>query len=266
MGKKINQYEPKTFKVSEKTDFTSDTFLLKVPCSMHPEPGQFVEVSVMGIGECPISVCSYSKNYIELLIRNVGNVTGKLALLKKGNSILIRGPYGHGYPMKDMVGKDIVIIAGGTGTAPPRSVIEYIEKNREKFHQVTIFMGFRDPTEVLFKDDIEKWSKQFNVTLCVDKCEDPSYSGQVGFVTDIFAKTDLSNENTAVIVCGPPIMMKIAIEKLKNNNFDDNQIFLSFERHMKCGVGKCGHCNVAGKYMCKDGPVFAYDTAKHFYD
>lgn len=266
MSKKINKYEPKTYKVSQKTDYTNDTFILKVPCSMHPKPGQFVEVSIMGIGECPISVCSYSKHYIELLIKNVGNVTGKIAKLKKGNQILIRGPYGHGYPMKDIVGKNIIIIAGGTGTAPPRSVIEYVEKNRDKFNKIFLFFGFRDPTEILFKEDIEKWSKQFNVNLCVDKCDNPDFNGKVGFVTDIFAGSEFPQENSAVLLCGPPIMMKIAIEKLKSKGFLDNQIYLSFERHMKCGVGKCGHCVVAGKYMCKDGPVFSYDEARDFYD
>jgi len=261
-----NPYEPRVYKVSERKDFTTDTFLLKVPCSMNPAPGQFVEVSVFGVGECPISVCSYSGGNIELLIRNVGNVTGKLAELKKGSPITIRGPYGTGYPMKNMEGKNIVIIAGGTGVAPPRSVIKYIEKHRKKYADVHMFLGFRDPSEVLFKEDIDNWSQKFNTTLTVDKCADPGFLGKVCFVTDAFSEISIKPDNTDVILCGPPVMMKVGVDKLKSKRFADNQIYLSFERHMKCGVGKCGQCVVAGKYMCKDGPVFSYEVARDFYD
>jgi len=261
-----NPYEPKNHKIIEKKQFTEDTVLFKVPSSANPLPGQFVEVSIMGVGECPISVCSYSNNYMELLVRNVGNVTGKICNLKKGNNMMIRGPYGTGYPMADMMGKNIAIIAGGTGVAPPRSVIEFVSKNREKYHDVQVFIGYRDPTEILFKDDIEEWSKQFKLTLTVDKCADPSFSGRVCFVTDAFGDADIIPENTVVILCGPPVMMKVGVDKLKAKGFVDNQIYLSFERHMKCGIGKCGHCVVAGKYMCKDGPVFNYTVAREFYD
>jgi len=261
-----NAYEPKAYKVSERQDFTKDTFLLKVPCGLNPAPGQFIEVSVFGVGECPISVCSYSSSYIELLIRNVGNVTGKLAELKKGSLIYIRGPYGKGYPMKEMEGKNIVIIAGGTGVAPPRSVIQFIQKYRKKYADVHMFLGFRNPGEILFPKDIDEWSQKFNTTLTVDQCADPSFSGKVCFVTDAFSEIDVKPDNTDVVLCGQPVLMKVGVDKLKRKKFTDNQIYLSFERHMKCGVGKCGHCVVAGKYMCKDGPVFNYEIARDFYD
>jgi len=259
-------YEPKPYKIAEKKQYTPDTFLFKVPAGINPMPGQFVEVSVLGVGECPISVCSYSSSHIDLLIRDVGNVTGKLAKLRRGSTILIRGPYGHGYPMAELVGKDIAVIAGGTGVAPPRSVIQYIQKNRDKYHDVHMFLGFRNPQEILFKEDIDEWSKDFKVTLTVDRCADPSFSGRVCFVTDAFGDADIVPGNAAVILCGPPVMMKVGVEKLLNKGFNDNQIYLSFERHMKCGIGKCGHCLVAGKYMCKDGPVFDYSVAREFYD
>ncbi len=266
MSKGTNPYEPKASKITENKMLTSDTALLKVSSGMNPDPGQFVEVSVMGIGECPISVCSYSKSHVELLVRGVGNVTKKIIKLEKGSSILMRGPYGTGYPMKDMEGKDIVVIAGGTGLAPPRSVIEYIEKNHKKYGKVSLFLGFRDPAEMLFREDIDMWKKRHDVTLTVDHCADPAYKGKVCFVTDAFSDADISPGNKAVILCGPPVMMNVCIERLKKKGFDDEQIYLSYERHMKCGVGKCGHCVVAGKYMCKDGPVFSYKDARNFYD
>ncbi len=266
MSRTNNPYEPKGFKITEKSMLTSDTALFKVSSGINPDPGQFVEVSVMGIGECPISVCSYAKGHVELLVRAVGNVTKKIIKLEKGGTILMRGPYGTGYPMKEMEGKDIVLIAGGTGLAPPRSVLEYVEKNHKKFGSVSLFLGFRDPAEMLFKEDIDRWTQKYNVTLTVDHCADPSYKGKVCFVTDAFAGADITPENKAVILCGPPVMMNVCIEKLKSKGFEDEQIYLSFERHMKCGVGKCGHCMVAGKYMCRDGPVFSYKEARDFYD
>lgn len=261
-----NPYEPKSYKITDRWDFTSDTFLLRVSCNLNPEPGQFVEVSVLGVGECPISVCSYSQNYIDLLIRNVGNVTSHLAKMKKGGSLLIRGPYGHGYPMSDMLGKNVAVIAGGTGVAPPRSVLEYVKKHRNEYHDVYLFLGFRDPEEILFKEDLEKWQRDFNLTVSVDKCADPTFTGKVCFVTDAFGDANIPVEGTSVVLCGPPIMMKVAVEKLEVKGFNDKNLYLSFERHMKCGVKKCGHCVVAGKYMCSDGPVFSYDVARGFYD
>ncbi len=261
-----NIYMPKTYKITDKKKFTADTVLFRISSGMDPEPGQFVEASYHGVGECPISVCSYSTQYMELLIRDMGNVTKKLTGLEKGSSIALRGPYGKGYPMKDMIGKSVVIVAGGTGVAPPRSVIEYIAQHRIDYHDVRIFLGFRNPKEILFKDDIEKWSKQFKLALTVDQCADPSFTGKVCFVTDALGDADITRDNTVVLLCGPPIMMKIAADKLGQKGFEDSQVYMSFERHMKCGLGKCGHCVIAGKYVCKDGPVFSYATARGFYD
>jgi sulfhydrogenase subunit gamma (sulfur reductase) len=119
---------------------------------------------------------------------------------------------------------------------------------------------------MLFKEDLVEWAKDFRLIHSVDQCADQNYKGKVCFITDAFSEANIASENTAVILCGPPVMMKVAIDKLKAKGFEDKQIFMSFERHMKCGIGKCGHCNVAGQYMCKDGPVFRYDIARDFYD
>ena len=261
-----NMYLPSPYRIIDRQNHTGDTALFRVACSMNPEPGQFVEVSVMGAGECPISVCSHNPGHIDLLVRRMGNVTGKIMQLDRGDNMLIRGPYGKGYPMKDMAGKGIVVIAGGTGIAPPRSVLQYVESNRHMFHEIKLFVGFRSPEEILFKQEIEHWRKAFSLTLTVDQCADPSFSGRVCFVTEAFADAEISPEGTVAIICGPPVMMNAAAQKLQKQGFSDSQMYLSFERHMKCGVGKCGHCMVAGKYMCKDGPVFSYAQARGFYD
>lgn len=261
-----NPYKTRRYTITDKRKFTEDTILFRLACGLDPAPGQFVEVSVHGIGECPISVSSCSSSYIDLLIRDMGNVTSKLVALEKGDTMDIRGPYGKGYPVADFESKNIVIIAGGTGVAPPRSVIEHIIRKRKRFGQVHIFLGFREPKEILFHKDIERWQSMFDVIFTVDKCADPNYQGKVCFVTDAFSEAQIPPEDAVAVLCGPPVMMKVACGKLQEKGYKDEQMYLSFERHMKCGIGKCGHCVIAGKYVCKDGPVFNYTVARGFYD
>lgn len=257
-----NVYMPQNYVIEDIEVQTSDTNLYKVKCDLNPLPGQFVEVSIPFLGECPISIASYDPEYIELLIRNVGSVTNAIFKLKKGDKIGIRGPFGRGYPMKEIEGRNILIIAGGTGVAPPVGVVKYIEKNRDKYGKVHIFLGFRTPNDMLFKKDIKRFEQKFSVQLTVDRADD-TWTCDVGLITTLMAKHDLDPKNTTVICCGPPIMIKCSIDQLKSRNFSDEQIYVSLERHMKCGIGKCGHCMIHGKYACKDGPVFRFDEVKN---
>lgn len=254
-------YEPKFYRILSKRQQTAGDYLLKVDCSMKHSPGQFVQCSVLGIGEAPISICSYAENYIELSVRSVGNVTKAIAGLKKGDLIGVRGPYGRGYPMELLKNNNVVIIGGGCGTAPLRGVIEYIEKNRKDFKEVYLFFGYRDINEILFMEDNRDWANKFNFNITLDKGA-KEWGGNVGLVTGILEKAQLDNTNKVVFICGPPIMIKFVIEVLKKKGFNNDQIFISYERHMKCGIGKCGHCMIHGKYTCKDGPVFRYDEVK----
>lgn len=245
-------------KIVKKIKQTEDTFLFRLEHPMAHDPGQFVQASVLGIGEAPISICSYSDKFIELDIRAVGNVSNKLCCLEEHDRMLIRGPYGKGYPMKDMKNKNLIIIGGGTGVAPVRGVIEYVREHRRSFKNVNIFLGYRDPDNILFKEDIKEWGKIFEVHQTLDRAPE-GYKGNIGLITKLLEDNHPSPKNTIAVICGPPIMIKFVIRLLKERKFKDSQIYISHERHMKCGIQKCGHCMIKGQYVCKDGPVFRYD-------
>jgi anaerobic sulfite reductase subunit B len=261
----INPFQTKNVKILDVKVQTADTKLFKLDYKIKHGPGQFAMVGKLGKGSCPISICSSSSKYVELCIRNVGNVTNFISQLKTGDKLEIRGPYGHGYPVDDFIGKNIVVIGGGTGTAPMRGVILYLEKHRNKFSRIDMFLGFRSPDEILFKSDIKRWEKLFNLYLTVDKA-DKKWKGNKGFIMPLLEKAKINKTNTIVVTCGPPIMIKFIIDKLKKMGFGDRQIYVSFERLMHCGVGKCGHCAVGGKLVCKHGPVFNYADAKDLVD
>src|SRR3989344_5750982 len=158
-------------------------------------------------------------------------------------------------------GNSVVIIGGGCGSAPLRSAVRYIEKNRNEFKDIYLFFGYRDVSEILFAEDNKRWEGIFNFNITLDK-GDEKWKGSVGFVTELVEKKDINNTDKVVFICGPPIMIKFVIRVLKKKGFNDDQIFISYERHMKCGVGKCGHCMIHGRYTCKDGAVFRYDEVK----
>ena len=259
-----NPYIPEKVKILRAEKQTYDASLLTLRYRTDYSPGQFLEVSVLNIGEAPISICSYSKQYTEILVRAVGNVTHHICSLKERDSLFIRGPYGKGYPMDKLKDRNIVIIAGGTGIAPLRSVIKYIEQNRNNFYDISIFLGFRTPREILFKRDLKLWEKLFNLSISIDKpCKE--WRKNVGFVHTIVDQFNFERD-TVALICGPPLMMKAVTEILKKKNFKDENIFMSYERLMHCGIGKCGHCMINDKYVCRDGPVFNYKEAKYLED
>ncbi len=255
------------FRIVKKEKQTEDTYLFRLEkpkkekIKLCYEPGEFFLVSVPGIGEAPFSVCACSKDFIEFNIRGLGDVTNHLIKLKPGDYLWLRGPYGTSYPMKELKGNSLVIIGGGTGVAPLRGVLKYVEERRADYDRVHAFFGFRDPNEILFKKDMKLWNRIFDLNLTVDKAP-KSYKGRVGLVTKVVEESGLNNKNKIAMVCGPPIMIKFTIQTLEKMGFHHDQIFVSFERRMKCGVGMCGHCMISGKYVCKDGPVFRYNKVK----
>lgn len=255
-----NEYIPFPVKILKKKVETADTFTLRLDWQVKHDPGQFIQISIPGIGEAPISISSYSTKYLEITIRKVGNVTNSLFVLKKGDEVLVRGPYGKGYPMKELKGNDIIFIGGGCGVAPLKGAIEYVEKNRNDFEKVYLFIGYRSPGDILFEDKHKTWENSFDLNLSVDSVPTKScYSGNVGFITQTVEKYNLDNKNKVVFMCGPPIMMEKTIEILKNKGYNDDQIFISAERLMYCAFGLCCHCMIHGKLTCIDGPVFRYD-------
>ncbi|MFW6285955.1 MAG: FAD/NAD(P)-binding protein [Nanoarchaeota archaeon] len=264
----LSENDVKFYKVDEITKQTSDEYLLRFNVPIEHNPAQFIQASILGIGEAPISICSYNDKYFEISVRAVGNVSSHICGLKKGEVLGIRGPYGNGYNMQHFYDNNIIIIGGGCGTAPVRGVIEYIKNNRGKFYNVDIFFGFRTKEDILFQKDFKEWtdkSMNLNIALSEDENTQPY---QKGFVTDLLndSTSIKSNENKIVIVCGPPIMIKMTCQKLLENGFNKDQIFFSEERHMKCGVGRCGHCMINDKYCCTDGPVFRYDEMEEYTD
>ena len=257
-------YLPNAYTVTDAFRESPDTVTLTVDIACHHEPGQFFQLSIPGFGESPISICSDSREHVKFNIREVGNVTRKLAELNAGDRVWIRGPYGHGYPMKTLAGNDLVVIGGGCGVAPLKGLIDYIENHRDEYGAVRLFLGYRSPDDVIFKRELDEWENKYHLTVTVDTNPDAScYVRTTGFVTDALKTADLSNLGTVAFLCGPPIMMNAAIGILSEKGFNDDQIFLSAERLMYCAIGACCHCMIRGKYTCIDGPVFRYDDIKH---
>ena len=255
-----NPYLPKSAKVVFFKRETKDNFLIRVDYKAKHDPGQFVQLLIPGIGEAPISIASYSEEFMDLNIREVGNVTNHLAKLKKGDTVYIRGPYGKGYPMEKLHGKNLIIIGGGSGVAPLKGILSYVDKNKNNFGEVSVYFGFRSPEDMLFKEETKLWKNKYQVNISVDKnpLKDRIHY-DVCFITNLVEKAKLNPENKVAFICGPPIMMKLTIDILKAKGFTEDQIYVSTERLMHCAMGICGHCMIHGKYTCKDGPVFRYD-------
>jgi len=225
-------------------------------------PGQFVEVSIAGIGEAPFGISSSParKGSFHLLLRRVGNLSGALHRLKAGDKVGIRGPFGTHFPVDGaMQGKDVLFICGGIGFVPVRSAIQFVLDNRRQFGRVTILYGTKSPAERLFCDETAVWAKAEDVTYMetVDR-GDPKWKGSVGVITTLLPRVKLTAADTVAVVCGPPVMYKFVLIELQNMGLQREQVYVSLERHMKCGVGKCGHCQINGVYVCQKGPVFRY--------
>lgn len=230
------------------------------------DPGQFVEVSLFGVGESPISICSSptDDNRIELCVRRAGRLTGALHRLEPGAEIGIRGPFGVGFPVVLMEGNNVLLIAGGLGLAPLRSLVHYIIDNRRDFGKVDILLGCRDPASMLFSDELSAWSKRIDLNFCcsVDHAS-PEWAGNIGLITALIPGVDLNPYKTYAVSCGPPVMYRHVVAELMKKGIPAAHIYLSLERHMKCGLGKCGHCQIQGLYCCRDGPVFCLDRIRH---
>ena len=229
---------------------------------MH-KPGQCAMLSMPGVGEALFSITSSptNKEYVEFSIKKCGCVTSWLHAAEVGQQITVRGPYGNGFPVEtEFKGQDMLFIAGGIGLAPVRSVINYVRDNRANYGKVDIVYGSRSKDDlVFFKEIIDEWKadSSINVHLTIDR-EQEGWDGHVGFVPTYVKELGFEPTKTAVL-CGPPIMIKFTLQGLSELGFDKKQVFTTLELRMKCGIGKCGRCNVGSKYVCKDGPVFRMD-------
>ncbi len=268
-----NPYRPWPARITSITELTATETLFEfrfiddcIREAFHHEPGQFVELSLFGVGEAPISISSSptKEGFIELCVRRAGRFTERLHQMQCGEIVGIRGPFGRGFPLEAMRGHDVLLVAGGLGIAPLRSLINNIHDERSDFGKVTIIYGSRNPSEVMFRHQFEMWRhrKDFDLYLTVDHADD-SWDGEVGLVTRPFANLQIDADNTFGALCGPPVMYRFVVEEMRKKHISYDRIYMSFERHMKCGVGKCGHCQIGHQYCCIDGPVFNYWEAKN---
>ena len=224
------------------------------------EPGQMLEVSVFGFGEIPIGYASSPTRTqtFDIVVRKVGRVSSAIAALEQGQILHVRGPLGHGFPLDKLRGHDILIVAGGIGLCPTRSLINYILDRRSEFKTFTLFFGVKTPQEQLFLEDLALWRKSTDVAYfeTVDRA-DENWKGNVGVITTLFKKVAV-DPGTRVIICGPPVMYKFVIAELDGIGVPRSNVYVDLERRMKCGIGKCGHCQINDKYVCLDGPVFCF--------
>lgn len=225
-------------------------------------PGQFVQISRLGYGEIPISVCSTPTrpDRFKICVRPVGHVSDALYNASEGDWVGIRGPFGRGFPVRNMRGRDILVAAGGIGLAPLRSLIQYMRDNREHYRRIIIVYGARNPSLILFREDVEAWNRDGDTELflTVDEADD-TWTGRTGVLTQpIKEEIQLNPRDTVAAVVGPPVMYRFVAMELLAKGVRNRRIFFSLERHFKCGIGKCGHCQLNGVYVCQDGPVFRY--------
>ena len=226
-------------------------------------PGQFVMLELPGCGEVAISISGSSSNkeFLELCVRKVGKVTGMLHRLEAGATVGIRGPFGTHFPMQEMVGFNVLLIAGGLGIVPLRSTIYWANEHRTDYKDITIFYGARDPGQILFDYQFEEWRKIYDLKmLTIVEHPDESWGEHVGMITDLFKEVPIDPDNTFAVVCGPPVMFKFVCTHLSELGLPRQRMFVSLERRMHCGMGKCCRCNVGSTFTCLDGPVFDYWT------
>jgi len=227
-------------------------------------PGQFCELSLFGKGEAPFGIASSptEKGSLKFTINKAGVVTTALHQVEEGTPIGIRGPLGNGYPIELFEGKNILVIGGGFAFTTLRSLIVYLlqPQNRSKVKEITVIYGARMPGLLLYKQELEEWAKTNGMKLVVTvDTGDKDWKGKVGLVPNVLEEVAPASENTYAVICGPPVMIKFTFPKLEALKFPNQRIYTSLEKRMKCGIGKCGRCNIGHLYICKDGPVFSYD-------
>lgn len=232
-------------------------------------PGQFNMLYLYGVGEVAISIVSdpKKKNILTHTIRAIGRVTRALQKLQPGDRIGIRGPYGRGWPLEQVKGKDVVVVTGGLGCAPSVSIISYILQRRTQYGNLSILQGVKHSDDFIFRKQYALWQKSphTEIHIAADQAG-PKWPWSVGYVTDMIDKLKLNPENTVAMMCGPEMMMNTAVKVLNKKGIPEHHIYLSMERNMECGIGQCGHCQYGGFFICKDGPIFAYSEIKALFN
>lgn len=264
---RTHTYIPRKAKIIKKYELCDDVIGLRLKItdkkvfSFHP--GQFVMLSVLGFGEVPIGITTSpkEKGYFEVAVRSVGMVTRKICALVEGDYIGVGGPFGNGFPLSEVKDKEVIIMAGGLGLAPLRSLIRHLQKSPKLVKSLTIINGAKCPKQLLYEDEYKKWAEFADVNLTVDDC-DSSWDGCTGNITKLFDRVKIKR-GSVLITCGPPIMFDSIIKRYAGKTVAEKDMYFLLERKMKCGIGKCQHCTCGEYYVCLDGPVFSYAKIKY---
>lgn len=263
---RTNEYIPFRSEILDVFRHTDIEYTFRMRYDGDVRPGQFFEVSIPKYGEAPISISGMGDDYVELTIRRVGKVTREVFERYVGDSLMLRGPYGNGFDVEKYKGKELVIIAGGTGLSPVRGVVEYFGRHPDEIESLTLIAGFKSPADILFLEELGRWKQTMKVVLTVD-CADEDTTCQIGLVTEHIPHLAFRKVGEAqAIVVGPPAMMRFSTQGLMAVGVREENIWISHERKMCCGLGKCGHCKINDVYVCLDGPVFNFSGARHLLD
>ena len=262
----MNPYLPFASEILEVVRHTEKEYTFRMAFEGDVRPGQFFEVSIPKYGESPISVSGIAPGLLDFTIRKIGHVTNEIFNYDVGDKIYIRGPYGNGFDLDRYRGKELVIVAGGTGVSPVRGVIEYFADHMDETKGIHVIAGFRDANEILFRADFARWRKVMDITMTLDAGE-PTEEYGIGLVTKYIPDLKINDPASAeAIIAGPPAMIKFAAKALAETGFPETHMWVDESRRMCCGLGKCGHCRVNDTYICKDGPVFNYAVGKQLSD
>ncbi|MDO4275370.1 MAG: anaerobic sulfite reductase subunit AsrB [Eubacteriales bacterium] len=261
-----NAYVPFLSEIKEVIKHTAVEYTFRMAYEGEVKPGQFFEVSIPKFGEAPISVSGIGDGTVDLTIRRVGRVTNEVFEHYAGDKLFLRGPYGNGFDLDNYKNKELVVIAGGTGLSPVKGIVDYFAANPGEKKGMTLVAGFKTPNDILFVEEFARWKKAMDVILTVD-CAEGDTSCQIGLVTQYIPQIHIEQVEEAVaVVVGPPMMMKFTVAGLLERGFKEENIWISQERKMCCGLGKCGHCKIQDRYVCLDGPVFCYTEGKNLID
>lgn len=256
---------PQPYRILQVVHETGAEYTFRVAYDGATGFGQFFMLSIPKVGEAPISVSARSPQWVEFTIRKVGRLTGRLFGLGAGDVLFMRGPYGNTFPMEEFAGRDLVVIAGGTGLAPLRAMLHHYEQDPGELRSLTLLAGFKDRASVLFEEDLERFRSAFATVYTLDNEDAPGF--RKGFVTAYIRDVPFAAfDDYRVVVVGPPVMMHRAAEECIRNGAAADRIFVSFERKMSCALGKCGHCKINETYVCVEGPVFRYARARDMFD
>lgn len=261
-----NEYIPQLSTIRQVIKHTDLEYTFRMEFDGEVRPGQFFEISLPKYGEAPISVSGIGEGTVDFTIRRVGKVTNEIFENYVGDRLFIRGPYGNGFDIDNYRGKELVVIAGGTGLSPVRGVVDYFAHHQEETISTTLIAGFKSPKDVLFKEDFDFWKEKIHVIQTVDTAPE-GYKGAIGMVTKYIPNLRIQNLEKAAFICvGPPVMIKFTVMEILKLGVAEENIWISHERKMCCGLGKCGHCKIGSTYVCLDGPVFNYAEGRDLID